>query len=283
MTNLAGDPMKYIVGISSGCFLYRGDGYVMPKPIPSKFRKCQFELQVGRGYFFEDFEKVITVHLPFREYHTTFRNGVKIFLEGREINIATLDSGLRDAWLKEFTKIISEAASRNVKAAVLHYGVCDCQDGETLDDEHRKRHWEAEASFLKQLSKFCNNVGISLLVENHPYDDTIFLSHLEHMRTITDNGFAQICLDLPHAYYREFKGETDIKTLAGLLKSEVLEVHLADGNGLDHAPLQLGRGSIRIEMILRQLVKAKIFIIELREDPAPSLKIAKDLLRRART
>ena len=279
---LIGDFMKYIIGVSSGCFLQRGDGYVLRKRVPAKFRKCWFELQVGRGYFFEDFEKVATVHLPFREYHAVYKGNVKIFLEGRNVNIATRNRVLRNAWLKKFVKIVSEAASRGVRAAVLHYGGCDCRSSQ-LNNEHRKRHWEAEASFLKQLSKSCGEVGVILLVENHPYDDTIFLSHLEHMKAITDNGLARICLDLPHAYYREFKGEADVETLVSSLKDEILEVHLADGNGLSHAPLQLGEGNIKVEAILHQLSKAEVLIIELREDPSPSLETAKRLLGKIRS
>jgi len=278
---LIGGFMRYIIGVSSGCFLHRGDGYVLRKSIPAKFRKCWFELQIGRGYFFEDFEKVITVHLPFREYHVAYKGDMKLFLEGRDVNIATLDRELRNFWLKKFIEITSEAASRDVRAAVLHYGGCDCQSG--LNDEHRKRHWKAEASFLKRLSVFCDDVGVKLLVENHPYDDTVFLSHLEHMKAIIDNGFAQICLDLPHAYYREFRGETSVEMLVSSLKDEILEVHLADGNGLNHAPLQLGEGGMEVEAILQQLGKTEIFIIELREDPSPSLETAKKILRKLRS
>ncbi|MEM1657525.1 MAG: sugar phosphate isomerase/epimerase [Candidatus Jordarchaeales archaeon] len=272
--------MERVIGVSSGCFLFRGNGYVKPKPIPFELRKYQFELQVGRGYFFEDIENIVTVHLPFREYHAASINGEKLFIEGRNVNIATLNGSLRKAWLKEFTGIIFEAASRNASVAVLHYGVCDCQDENVLNESHRVRHWKAEASFLGEISKVCDDVGISLLVENHPYDETIFLNHLKHMEAVVEEGFAKICLDFPHAYYREFKGEDNIEALASALRDEILEVHLADGNGLSHEPLQVGEGSINFEKVLKKLTRTKFFIIEVRGDPTPSIKAARELLEK---
>ncbi|MHA1608077.1 MAG: sugar phosphate isomerase/epimerase family protein [Candidatus Freyarchaeota archaeon] len=275
--------MKRILGVSSGCFLHRGNGYVAPLPIPEELKSCWFELQVERGYSFEDFEKIVSIHLPFREYHPVIRDGNRIFLEGRSINIATLDSSLRRRWLSSFKNVLSDAASRGVLAAVLHYGGCDCNGSARLDEKHRLLHWEAEKSFLKELSRHCENLGVLLLVENHPYDDSIFLSHFKHVVSIINEGLAAFCLDLPHAYYREVKmGDVSLKEYVRRLKNHILEVHLADNNGVDHAPLPLGEGHIDFNFVFNSLTKTRFFIVELRENPAYSIKVAEKYMKKAK-
>lgn len=261
------------LGYASGCFLERCKGFVIPHQVPDELKTLPVELQVERGYDYSDFKNVVSIHLPFIRYKAQEVEGTTIYKKTRGVNIASLKE---DSWktdLELFKKHIKEAAEKGVNYAVFHYGSCNCAGRLWRDEKHRSLHWIREKEFLIEISEIANNNGIRLLAENHPYRDGIFLNHIKHVSEIIRAHLAEFCLDFPHAYYRltTFNNE-DLKEIITRFKKNIIEVHLADNDGSNHAPLALDEGKIEWRKLLSMLQSHLLVIIELRENPQESLK-----------
>jgi sugar phosphate isomerase/epimerase len=267
------------LGYASGCFLERRKDFVIPRPIPDELKNYSVELQVGRGYDYSDFNNIVSIHLPFTHYKESRVKGTKVYEKLREVNIASLNQEFWAEDLAVFKEHIKEAACRGIKYAVFHYGSCDCGSRLLRDEKHRKLHWNREKEFLEELNQLAKNSGIRLLAENHPYGDGVFLSHVKHISEIVDNGYAEICLDFPHAFYRSVKfGNANLDEIINKFRNSIQEIHLADNNGLSHAPLALDRGIIDWRKLIPLFKSSLLVIIELRENPLESLKKALEVL-----
>ena len=261
------------LGYASGCFLERRKGFVIPHQIPEELKSYPVELQVGRGYNYSDFDNVVSIHLPFTHYKISKVEEITVYKKSRGVNIASLNE---DSWrtdLKLFKKYIKEAAEKEVKYAIFHYGSCNCAGRLWRDENHRRLHWNKEKEFLVEISKFAEDNGIKLLAENHPYGDGIFLNHIRHITEIVEGGYAGFCLDFPHAFYRfTMFSDANLNEIITRFRENIREVHLADGNGSSHAPLALDKGKIDWRKLLSLLQTALLVIIELRQNPLESLK-----------
>ncbi|MEM2144285.1 MAG: sugar phosphate isomerase/epimerase [Candidatus Jordarchaeaceae archaeon] len=268
-----------MLGFASGCFLERRKEFIIPRKVPEELKSFPVELQVGRGYDYSDFEKVVSIHLPFMLYKMLKVEGVTVYRKLREVNIASLEEDFWRADFELFKKYIIEAAEKGVKYAVFHYGSCNCRGRLWRDENHRMLHWSREKDFLMGLSELAENVGIKLLAENHPYTDGIFLNHIKHVKEIVEGGYAGFCLDFPHAFYR-FKrfGEASLKEIITKFKDNLQELHLADNNGSNHAPSALDEGKIDWRELVSLLGNSLLIIIELRENPLESLKKAQQVM-----
>lgn len=262
------------LGFASGCFLERRKGFVVPHEIPEDVKSYPVELQVGRGYDYTDFGEVVSIHLPFTLYGVQTIEGITVYRKLRGINIACLDEEQWKMDLKLFKSCIKEAAERNVKYAVFHYGGCDCDGNPWRDERHRRLHWKREKEFLIEISELAASKDIQLLSENHPYGDGIFLNHIKHITKIVEGGYAGVCLDFPHAYWRFTRfGDASLNDIINRFRESIQEVHLADSDGSSHAPLALDRGRINWRKLLSKLKDPLLVIIELRENPLESLRL----------
>jgi sugar phosphate isomerase/epimerase len=271
-----------ILGFASGCFLERRKEFVIPHKVPEELKSFPVELQVGRGYDYSDFDKVVSIHLPFMLYKILKIGGVTVYKKLREVNIASLDEDFWRTDFELFKKYLTEAADKRVEYAVFHYGGCNCRGRLWLEEKHRKLHWAREKEFLTELSELAAGSGIKLLTENHPYNDRIFLNHIKHIKEIVEGGYAGFCLDFPHAFYR-FKrfGDASLKKIITKFRESIQEVHLADNNGLSHAPSALDKGKIDWRKILPLFRSSLLMIIELRENPLESLRRVQEVMLNA--
>mgnify|MGYP005845802191 FL=1 len=271
-----------MLGFASGCFLERRKEFVVPHRVPEDLKPFPVELQVGRGYDYSDFDRVVSIHLPFMLYKLLKVEGVTVYKKLREVNIASLDE---DFWRDDFElfkRYLTEAADKKVEYAVFHYGRCNCVGRLWRDEAHRKLHWAREKEFLIGLSEIAAGSGIKLLTENHPYDDRIFLNHIKHIKEIVERDYAGFCLDFPHAFYR-FKrfGDASLNRIITRFRESIQEVHLADNNGLSHAPSALDKGKIDWRKLLSLFRSSLLVIIELRENPLESLERAWEVMLKA--
>jgi sugar phosphate isomerase/epimerase len=265
------------LGFASGCFLKRQKEFVIPQQIPEELRSYPVELQVGRGYKYSDFDKVVSIHLPFTLYEISKVEGITVYKKSREVNIASINEDFWRYELELFKRYLTEAAEKGVKNAIFHYGSCNCAGRLWRDENHRKLHWNREKEFLAEIAELAKDKGIELLAENHPYGDGIFLNHVKHIAEIVEGGYAGFCLDFPHAYYR-FKrfNNASLDEIITRFRESTQEVHLADGNGSSHNPLALDKGSIDWRKLLSLLPKSLLVIIELRENPLEALKLVQE-------
>lgn len=262
-----------MIGYASGCFLERRKGLVIPHQIPEELKSYPVELQVGRGYDYSDFDKVVSIHLPFTHYKISKIEGITFYKKSRGVNIASLNEYNWRADLKLFKKYIKEAAEKEVEYAIFHYGSCNCTGRLWRYENHRRLHWSREKEFLIEVSEFAEDNGIKLLAENHPYGDGIFLNHIKHISEIVEDGYADFCLDFAHAYYR-FKtfSDANLNAITTRFRENIREIHLADNNGSSHAPLALDKGRIDWRKLLSLLQTSLLVIVELRENPLDSLR-----------
>jgi len=267
-----------MLGFASGCFLERRKEFVIPHKVPEELKSYPVELQVGRGYDYSDFDKVVSIHLPFTLYKVLKVEGVTVYKKSREVNLASLNEDFWRYELELFKRHIMEAAEKRVKYAIFHYGRCNCAGRLWRYENHRRLHWNREKEFLVEISEFAADNGIKLLTENHPYDDGIFLNHVKHIAEIVEGGYAGFCLDFPHTYYR-FKrfNNASLDEIITRFRESIQEVHLADGNGSSHNPLALDKGSIDWRKLLSLLPRSLLVIIELRENPLEALKRVQEL------
>jgi sugar phosphate isomerase/epimerase len=265
------------LGFASGCFLERRKKLVIPHQIPEELNSYPVELQVGRGYDYSDFNKVISIHLPFTFYKMSKAEGITVYKKSSEVNIASLNEDFWRYELNLFKRYLTEAAEKRVKHAIFHYGSCNCAGRLWRDENHRRLHWNREKEFLVEISELTVDKGIKLLAENHPYGDGIFLNHIKHISEIVEGGYAGFCLDFPHAYYRFKRFNNDsLDEIITRFREKIQEVHLADGNGSSHNPLALDKGKIDWRKLLSLLPKSLLVIIELRENPLEALKLVQE-------
>ncbi|MEM3587571.1 MAG: TIM barrel protein [Candidatus Jordarchaeaceae archaeon] len=268
------------LGFASGCFLERRKEFIIPRKIPEELKTFPVELQVGRGYDYSDFDRVVSIHLPFMVYEELKKEGIKIYKKAREVNIASLDEDFWRSDFELFKKYLNEAANKGVEYAVFHYGSCNCAGRPWRDENHRKLHWIKEKEFLDKLSELAVEGGIKLLVENHPYGDWVFLNHVKHIEEIVEGGYAEFCLDFAHAFYRFKKfGDASLNMIITKFRDSVREVHLADNNGLSHKPSALDKGKIEWRKLLSLLKSSLLIIIELQENPLESLKKVQEVIK----
>jgi sugar phosphate isomerase/epimerase len=266
------------IGVSTSCFLEKHEGYVLPSRIPkSEIDPYFLELQIDRGFTFDDLGsfRVKSIHLPFARYIPAVKAGKKVYLEGRAVNIASIDE---KKWMRDYEycrDVVRLSRGKGIENAILHYGNCTCGGDAFKNPHHRELHWNMELKFLREISRELKATGINLLVENHPYQDRVFKNHATHIQNILDQKVANICLDFPHAFIRHKKfGDEEPMKLIEKFQKHVLEVHLADNDGETNEPLSLGTGKMPWQELTSALITKRddmLIVVELHTDPKASI------------
>jgi len=215
------------------------------------------------------------MHLPFARYIPAVKAGKKIYLEGRTVNIASIDEKKWTRDLEYCKDVVRLSRGKGIENAILHYGNCVCGGEAFKNPHHRELHWNMELKFLKEISRELKGAGIRLLIENHPYQDRIFKNHVVHIQKILDEKVANFCLDFPHAFARQKKfGDEEPMKLIEKFQKNILEVHLADNDGETNEPLSLGTGKMPWQDLIGAVIAKRediLMVVELHGDPMASL------------
>nr|MDO8097890.1 sugar phosphate isomerase/epimerase [Candidatus Njordarchaeota archaeon] len=218
---------------------------------------------------------VQSMHLPFARYIPAVKAGKKIYLEGRTVNIASIDEKKWTRDLEYCKDVVRLSRGKGIENAILHYGNCVCGGEAFKNPHHRELHWNMELKFLKEISRELKGAGIRLLIENHPYQDRIFKNHVVHIQKILDEKVANFCLDFPHAFARQKKfGDEEPMKLIEKFQKNILEVHLADNDGETNEPLSLGTGKMPWQDLIGAVIAKRediLMVVELHGDPMASL------------
>jgi len=266
------------VALSTSCFLEKYEGYIAQSEVPeSVVNNSDLELQIDRGFTFNDFAKahVKSIHLPFARFIPAMKGGRRVCLEGRNVNIASIDEKkwIRD--LEYYKDVIKLSRGRGIENAIVHYGNCTCGGEAYKNPHHRELHWKMEVRFLKEVSRDLKEAEIRLLVENHPYQDRVFKNHSTHIQRIIDEKVAHLCLDLPHAFIRHSKfGDEEPMKLIEKFYRNIFEIHLADNDGEVNESLSLGTGKMPWQKLIDAIgdkQRNMLVVLELHGDPMPSM------------
>lgn len=190
------------------------------------------------------FPQQLIVHAP--EYmHRTYLNPAAEDTRERQITIDTLQKSL------ELTKRLSEHFTGTPKF-IIHPG------GITLEpsaDPQKLR--DIFADTLSQL----NADGVELLPENLPprpwvfggeWVGNIFLSADEIKQFLETTG-CKMCFDTSHAALACHVTGKDLAEEIAILKPYIRHLHVADGSGIGEEGLQIGKGTIDWQKVLKPL------------------------------
>lgn len=164
---------------------------------------------------------------------------IQIHAPFNDLNVASMNSGLRKAAIDEIVRSYEMAVELGAEMVTLHPGVYSPIG----------RYWEgtdaAAIESLKKLDKIADDHGVDVSVENMPNLDVTMGVTPEDMENILDGSGMSFCLDVGHAYTSG--------RLEDFLRFEPVNLHIHDNKGEEDIHLPLGEGDIDIEHALDSL------------------------------
>ena len=162
-----------------------------------------------------------------------------------DINIASLNEGIRAESVKQMKECIDYAESINAHAITLHAGKIGRNDPPL-----RKAALELACESISDLVDYADNVIIS--VENLPVRQAFLGNKIEELEMIKSECGCKLTIDVGH-------GNTTGNTEELLNLKDITYCHLNDNNGIKDQHITLGEGTLDLEL----LKKVKKGIIEL--------------------
>ncbi|MFP4185908.1 MAG: sugar phosphate isomerase/epimerase family protein [Thermoplasmata archaeon] len=156
-----------------------------------------------------------------------------------DINIASINPGMRESSMNEVKKTIEMADSIGSDMITVHPGLYS----------PLSIYWdhviENSKNALKELNGFASEYNVTLAMENLPEMWLSICSTAEETEDFLDELDIKFCLDIGHAYTT---GELD-----DFLKFSPINVHIHDNLGEEDVHLKLGEGEIDLKKVLRSL------------------------------
>lgn len=156
-----------------------------------------------------------------------------------DVNIASIHHQIREASMNLHRRAIQASSNAGAELYIIHpgfssWGIC------------RQMALKSLYRSLEELVVLQDDLGIRLAVENMPRNDWFFFTEpdleLHGMGLVLDIGHAHTC-----ARISDF-----------LCHPALVHVHLHDNSGRGDEHLALGRGSIDLEPVLREIEKQDI-------------------------
>jgi len=170
-----------------------------------------------------------------------------------DLNIATLNWGIRKEVIRQLKECINTAHFLDSEIVVTHPGYV------------ASRKYKRNAAFnlmikgFREITKVAEDLSVAVCMENIASKPKAMGVHipeiLEIYNTINSENF-KICLDVAHANTTGLKPEHYAKEL----RECIGHVHLSDNTGSD-AHMPIGTGNIEFESLLRNLKSYKGFLV----------------------
>lgn len=179
-----------------------------------------------------------------------------------DINIASLNEGIRAESVKQMKECIDYAESINANAITLHAGKIGRNDPPL-----RKMALELACESISELVDYSENVIIS--VENMPIRPVFLGNKIEEIEMFRNECGCNITIDVGHGNLT--KNNEELLELKG-----ITYCHLNDNNGIKDQHITLGEGTLDLEL----LKKVKKGIIELNnfDNILKSKKVIEDII-----
>ena len=173
--------------------------------------------------------------------------GLEVSIHGPtvDINIASLNEGIRAESVKQMKECIDYAENINAHAITVHAGKIGRNEPRL-----RKAALEIACESISELVDYSKNVIIS--VENMPVHQTFLGNKIEELEMFKNECGCRLTIDLGH-------GNTTGNNNELLDLKDITYCHLNDNNGVKDQHIPLGDGTLNLEL----LKKVKKGIIEL--------------------
>ena len=173
--------------------------------------------------------------------------GMEVSIHGPtvDINIASLNDGIRAESVKQMKECIDYAESINAHAITVHAGKIGRNDPPL-----RKAALEIACESISELVDYADNVIIS--VENMPVRQAFLGNKIEELEMFQNECGCNLTIDVGH-------GNTTGNNEELLELKDITYCHLNDNNGVKDQHITLGDGTLDLEL----LKKVKKGIIEL--------------------
>jgi sugar phosphate isomerase/epimerase len=189
-----------------------------------------------------------------------------------DINLASHNRTIRKASIEQVKKSMDLSVELNSEIVVVHPGQMPILK-RNLEEKIFKYNLES----LKECSRFAQDLGISMCVENMPDIEGLLFQDLEELYVLVNEIDADITLDVGHAHNNRFAAEEMIKF------DRIKHVHLSDNDGSFDDHKALGTGDIDFKSVIAGLKRVnydEMLIIEVKsfQEVEPSLNYLRDLI-----
>ncbi len=165
---------------------------------------------------------------------STLDIGVSLHAPYHDLNLATLNLGVRKEVMHQISECIETANYLNSNIVVVHPG--HLASRKYLKD----RILNIMAKNFKRLAEISEDFGVQLCMENISSKPTALCVHIKeilYICNLVDSDHFKICLDAAHANTTGLSPDH----FAEELKDYVAHVHISDNTGVDdHLPIGLG-------------------------------------------
>ena len=216
--------------------------------------------------WFRDSGVTASLHQPLTADETYSRHA------GPSLNLIERDKGKRIEAMEEVKRALESAEQIPFQSCVLHLGM----KGDPWDE----RTLEYALTAIDHLKAFAAPLGVTLLLENLQNDVTT-PEHLLEILRVGHFDRMGVCLDVGHAHL----SDGGLAEAVEVLRERVLEVHVHDNHGPDHAGtdehLWPGAGTIdwaAVWPLLHGLRADVRGVLEIAHDPSAT---PQDVTRRA--
>ncbi len=169
--------------------------------------------------------------------------GVSLHAPFSDINIASLNNGIRNESLRQIKKSIDLADYLSADTVTLHSGRIS-----PLSMRFREKAWELNINGLKTLANYAKKKNVNLCLENSSNYYGLFccsidevkevLKSVENLYFTLDTGHANTCSNVFE--FLEFLEKTK-------------NIHLHDNNGKNDEHLAIGHGNIDFKSFFKKL------------------------------
>ena len=174
-----------------------------------------------------------------------------------DINIASLNESIRKASIKEIKDSINLASKIDASVVVVHPGHMAFLARE-FPDEIMKNSLKS----LKECSKYAEEHGISLCVENMPDMEGLICKNLDELYELTQQLGVLMTLDVGHAHNMGLSVDEMLKY------DNIGHIHLSDNDGSFDNHDAIGSKNIDFELLFKRLNKENfegICVIEVKQ------------------
>ncbi|HML04305.1 MAG TPA: sugar phosphate isomerase/epimerase family protein [Methanobacterium sp.] len=174
-----------------------------------------------------------------------------------DVNIASLNESIREASVKEIKDSIDLASKIDASVVVVHPGHIAFLVRE-FKDELMKQSLKS----LKECSKYAEDYGINLCVENMPDMDGMICKSLDELYELTQEIGASMTLDVGHAHNMGLSIDEMLKY------DNIGHIHLSDNDGSFDNHDAIGSKNIDFKSLFRGLKQMQfdgICVIEVKQ------------------
>jgi sugar phosphate isomerase/epimerase len=179
-----------------------------------------------------------------------------------DVNIASYNNAMRKSSVLQIKNSIDIAATMDPGIVVVHPGHIPI-----LGKKFEDKILENSIKSLDECSKYANDNGVMLCIENMPDIDGLLGKDINQLDEIVKDLNAHITLDVGHAYNMKFS----VKEM--LRSPRIKHIHLSDNDGTFDNHNAIGSASIDFKSLFNELKRIGydgILVVEVNDPPAVS-------------